>query len=760
MSAQRSQEPFLSDKHRTELHDESAIDPKVRAARRYETITRPTPGDSRSRERLEKLGFPEAAIDSNGKFPALLIPMYAPSGERVSYQLKPNVPWHNSEGKPQKYASPKRQPPKVDVHPSNRDKIKFGTEELWITEGIKKGDSLTSQGVCVATLTGVFNWRNRLATLGDWEDVLIKGRVVTVNFDHDALTNPNVLNAMHRCVNWLKHKGALKVYYLVTPGEYRGVKTKGADDYFAAGGTLEELVSHRTTIAPSILNATDTFSDARLAETIADEVLVDSYHWIASLGWQKWTGKVWADCSDVTVGESVRQYSLSRFAAAAAALQGPNGDPRAISGWQGMLSAGKERSVLSLARGIVERSITDLDADPDLLNAQNGVVDLATSELYPHDPSRLMTKIAGAEYRQGYEHRDWKQALQALPDEIRDWYQVRIGQAITGHMTPDDRLVIAQGGGSNGKSTVNIGTARAAGSYYLLVSDRVLLANPDQHPTELMDLKGVRYAVAEETPEARRLAVSRLKKTIGTPEITARKIHKDSVTFRATHSFFLSTNYRPMVEETDPGTWRRLCLVRFPFTFRPTQEDVITPDDLLGDPNLRARCEANPDVWAAALTWMVEGARKWYENDRIMPALPDRVEAETYAWREESDQVLCYIGERLKFDVEAVHKHVAAMDLLDDINAWLTARGHRPWSDKTLAARFGDHDAVTTRSVKKRKVRKSDAVSRPYTPPSYDSYQFSDPWRKDTRPGSEPLPATYAAWTGVRFATDEEETPF
>ena len=54
-----------------------------------------------------------------------------------------------------------------------------------------------------------------------------------------------------------------------------------------------------------------------------------------------------------------------------------------------MLSAGKERQVLSLAKGIVECSIHDLDADPDLLNVQNGVVDLTTGELYPERLAEL-----------------------------------------------------------------------------------------------------------------------------------------------------------------------------------------------------------------------------------------------------------------------------------------------------------------------------------------------------------------------------------
>jgi putative DNA primase/helicase len=223
------------------------------------------------------------------------------------------------------------------------------------------------------------------------------------------------------------------------------------------------------------------------------------------------------------------------------------------------------------------------------LNAPNGVVDLQTGELLPHDPALKMTKIAGADYIPGFTHPDWERALEAIPEDVRLWHQERLGQAVTGYMTPDDLLVVCHGGGENGKSTVNEATGRAAGSYFLMASDRLLLASPDQHPTELMDLLGVRYAVAEETPEARRLAVNRLKKTIGTPRITARKVHKDSVTFDATHSFFLSTNYRPMIEETDHGTWRRLALVSFPYTFRKRHQSLIGPNDRRGDPTLRVR---------------------------------------------------------------------------------------------------------------------------------------------------------------------------
>jgi P4 family phage/plasmid primase-like protien len=738
--------PFLLDPHRRELEQESAIDPAVIAERRYESIHRPSTGDKRSRERLQALQIPTWAIKEDSYFPGLLIPMHGPTGRKVSYQWKPRRPVPNRDGKPMKYASPRGQTSRIDVHPRNRDKIADPTVELWITEGVKKGDALTSRGVCTIAITGVFNWRSQNGSLGDWEDVALKGRDVTICFDSDARTNPNVLRAMIRLGNWLRSRGVKQVRYLIVPEETRGQKVKGADNFLAAGGTLEDLQAARTTRQPNVDTSDDTFTDARLAETIADDVLADQYHWVSNLGWQRWDGRLWVNCTDVTVGEAVRQYALDRFQDALSGLRaaaGQAGNTNAIDGWRGMLSVGRERAVLSLARGLVEVDVNELDADPDLLNAPNGVVDLQTGELLPHDPALKMTKITGADYVPGFTHPDWESALEAIPEDVRTWYQERLGQAITGYMTPDDLLIVCHGGGENGKSTVNEATGRAAGSYFLLASDRILLANPDQHPTELMDLQGVRYAVGEETPEARRLAVTRLKKTIGTPRITARKVHKDDVTFDATHSFFLSTNYRPMIEETDHGTWRRLALLSFPYTFRKRHEPLVGPDDRRGDPTLRVRVTTDPLVLMAVLAWMVDGARRWYANGKIMSELPKQLDDDTRAWRAEADQILSHIDDRLIFDP---NRHIMATDLLDDINQWLEARGHRKWSDKTLAARFGDHDEVARNRVKRDRVYHSSELSRP-------------PGRLDdvfdgTSAGA--VPARYWAWIGVRFATPDD----
>jgi Domain of unknown function (DUF3854) len=105
---------------------------------------------------------------------------------------------------------------------------------LWITEGVKKGDALTSRGLCVVSLAGVWNWRSTMGTLGDWEDVALKGRAIVICYDADAVTKPNVLRAMVRLGRWLEAKGTASVLYVIVPGAVDGVTTKGADDYLAA----------------------------------------------------------------------------------------------------------------------------------------------------------------------------------------------------------------------------------------------------------------------------------------------------------------------------------------------------------------------------------------------------------------------------------------------------------------------------------------------------------------------------------------------
>lgn len=695
---------MLLPQHDQEIHADSAITPEVSAARGYRSLTG-TPEDRRA---LEELGFKPFVWDRDDAYPGLLVPMHNSRGEQCGAQYKPAVPRtrvkENGERVAIKYETPTGAPLVVDVPAFTRGRLTLLDAPLWITEGMKKTDALCSAGRAALGLTGVFNWRSRMGALGDWEDIPLKERVVVLCFDADASENRNVQLAMTRLGAWLKSRGAARVHYVVTPGAVGTVPTKGVDDFFAAGGTLETLAAAQLDSPPGQGAVDAAFTDAFLSEELVSEALEGRFLWTSGLGWLAWNGRIWKRVADVAPLEAARQWASSRFDAVLEehkADKSRNFGPQ-ISGWRGVLSKSRISSLVAMSRGIhgVEADASEFDTDPDLLTVENGTIHLPTGALREHDPADRITKCAPTRYVPGYRHPTLDRALQALPPESRPYLKDRLGQAITGYMTPDHVMVVSYGGGANGKSTLadlmlcTIGESDGGG-YGVQISDRVLMANPSDHPTELMDLRGARYAVLEETPEARHLNVQRMKATVGTPRMKARHIRQDAVAWQSTHSLFVNTNHRPVVAETDHGTWRRLALLSYPYTFRKRADQVLKPNDRLGDPRLQY-AKDNPEVRTAMLAWLVEGAQGFYARGRMMLDPPARVEADTLAWRADSDQVIGFAGDCLEFDPEA---WTSTEDMLRAFNGWLESTGHRPWNAMTLGTRMVGHDVMTSNHV-------------------------------------------------------------
>lgn len=474
--------------------------------------------------------------------------------------------------------------------------------------------------------------------------------------------------------------------------------------------------------------------DNPLAVELA-EVLAGAWAFTEPTGLLRWTGKVWETSTAMGLVERVR-WELARIEleehAKALTWSDEKLRQQRLDKLRGLLSTKKARDVTALVTGILADAHLEPDMHPDLLNTQSGVVDLRTGELSPHDPALMLTRITGAAYVPGARSADWDAALEAIPKAVRPWLQVRLGQGITGHMTPDDKLLLLRGGGSNGKSTVIDGCNAAAGSYALTVPERLLMSNPGDHPTEMTTLMGARLALVEELPEGRNLNVKRLKDTVGTPTMTARKIGKDNTTWRSTHSLFLTTNYLPVVNETDAGTWRRLVLVKFPYKYLDADDPKRTKRDLIADPGIRARLGVPSE---AVLAWLIEGAVRWYAEG--MPETPKAVQRDTQEWRAEADPVLAYAAERLELDAGYA---IPTADLASDFNDWLRARGHKEWSQQLINARVAGHESMG--EVDRRRVKFSDKV-RPSRPPLT----------------VRPVPPNTVAWRGVRFRSTEPSVP-
>ena len=466
---------------------------------------------------------------------------------------------------------------------------------------------------------------------------------------------------------------------------------------------------------------TTSVKDVHIGARVAVEYLRGKFVAWGKNAWSKWDGKRWDRCTDTTVFEAVRLAVLdihrretekareahARATEAAHKEADPEKQQAAVRAANKALTdrmkelatlfnVGKLDAIRRVARGLVEVDQTEFDSHADLLNVGNGVVDLRTGELRPHDPKLMFTKVTPTNYVPGATHADWDKALTALPAEVADWMQVRFGQAATGYATPDDIVPFLHGGGGNGKSSVIDGVIGALGKvngFAVQISDKVLLGATGDHPTEFMNLKGARFAYIEELPEGDYLNAQRLKRIAGTAFITARYIGENNVTWEATHSVFVTTNYDVKIDAVDHGTWRRLALVNFPYKF-----DGSDPEHP-ADRTLRQRIQFGHDgQHEAVLAWLVEGAKRWYANGRIMPPAPEAVRRDTNEWKANANQAIRFLDEHFEL---APGYAVKSTDMYEDFKEWAEAHGIRKWGDQLFWSRVKQHDWFATGKVHK-----------------------------------------------------------
>ena len=292
--------------HRRMLLEESGISPAVVAERGYYSV--------KTKTELAKLGFSER----QRRTPALVVPMYSPAGELATHQIRPDSPRKNNAGKPIKYETPSRSPIRLDVHPSQTEHVRDGAVPLWVTEGVKKADSLVSRGQCVVALQGVWCWRKGNVPLPEWEEVRLSGRPVSVIFDSDVTTNPKVQAALESLVGFLRDRGArVRVVYLPdAPGGHR----QGVDDFFVAGGTFRELAAYAEE------GLKEEF--AEVGRSLAD-VRPERVEWFWPRRVPK--GKITVLDGDPDNGKSVLTTDLAARLTAGKSL--PDGTPTEAAGW-------------------------------------------------------------------------------------------------------------------------------------------------------------------------------------------------------------------------------------------------------------------------------------------------------------------------------------------------------------------------------------------------------------------------------------------
>jgi Domain of unknown function (DUF3854) len=236
--------PELLQPHRDLLHA-SGISDEVIKERGYESVF--------GKKRLIDASFSLAQQRPTG----ILIPLFAPDGSPAGWQYRPDTP-RIKDGKPLKYETPSGANIRLDVPPRCRPSLGNPSIDLWVTEGIKKGDALASHGLCAAAMLGVWGFKGKnndggITFLADFDNIALKGRRVVIAFDSDVSVKPEVKKAMERLGEHLRRKGANPHVVFLTQD---GVNKVGVDDYLLTHSIeeLQKLIEPLQTIIEAKIN--------------------------------------------------------------------------------------------------------------------------------------------------------------------------------------------------------------------------------------------------------------------------------------------------------------------------------------------------------------------------------------------------------------------------------------------------------------------------------------------------------------------------
>jgi len=347
-------------------------------------------------------------------------------------------------------------------------------------------------------------------------------------------------------------------------------------------------------------------------------------------------------------------------------------------------------AMLYLAASIPGMSVLadDLDANPYLLNCANGTLDLRTGDLKKPDPEDMITRVTPVPYDPDARSERWDSFLKtALPElEAREFAQLAAGYTAIGK-TGADVMLLIYGPTRTGKGTFQHALASALGEYALTAGLEDLSQRRESNAIrpELVRLRGTRMASIYETSANLKLSTGWVKTVTGGDPITARTLHQEPITFLPAFTIWLASNHAPKLPPDDAAVWERIRRLSF---------DTVIPEKDR-DPTLREEL-ADPKVGGpAVLAWIVDGCRKFLNQDRHVLTPPETVRRGTEQLRLGQDHLETFFEECLAFGRGAT---ITAKGLRPLYEGWCHEAGEEAMSAKAVGERLSDRGCVSKRT--------------------------------------------------------------
>jgi putative DNA primase/helicase len=541
---------------------------------------------------------PDYWTEANEYLPGLLIPWVAQDG-RTEYQIRPDNPPIDKDGRAVKYASRGRDDGYEPV--------------LWVAKrGTEDGVRLITEGTCqtlaaaihaddstwVLGMVGCRGWMSEGSPVVDLS--LVDGQDVVIALDADMWSNPNVWDAGELLQRALRMENASTIKFLKLPA---GKKT-GLDDVLGTrpegrrgsylGALVREAVAEKFPASRRPTKETVSVEGDGM-EFFGETGLLTKQ--LAETIYTRFPSALSAEGEVSIYKNGVFQLDKMAFIGVVSELLGD------------MFRPAHRSTVEEFTAGILYNAglILPEHTTKALLNVKNGMLDLMTGELLPHDPAHLSSvqiPVAWDSDAKCPRYEAW--VAESAPGQVDDLEET-VSLMLDPSQTPA-KAVFLFGESKSGKSTFlrimrsMAGEANtSAVSLHQLVDDRFAAAN----------LYGKILNVYGDLPAAHVEDISLFKVMTGEDLIPANRKHGKQFTFTNRALFAFSANELPTVGEASQAYTNRIKPFKFPNSFAGREDPRVEARILEELPGILVR-------WVKAYQRLMKRGRKLETDATVM----------------------------------------------------------------------------------------------------------------------------------------------
>lgn len=272
----------------------------------------------------------------------------------------------------------------------------------------------------------------------------------------------------------------------------------------------------------------------------------------------------------------------------------------------------------------------EMDIDPEHIALKNGqALNTTTCTVVPITPQMYFSQTTNIEYDPKAKAVRWKKFIKEIfPDpEVRTSIQTILGYLLLPG-NPEQKLILFQGDGANGKSVLLNVLNHIFGDTAVTLQSNIFASSAksagftSNHNADLAVARTALLVSTSETQDGDKMNEDVVKMMTGDEKLSARApFAVKAVTYVPRFTPILATNNLPIVKGSNSAIWRRILVLDFTAHFPEGARDVYLTKKLIAESS-------------GIFNWMLEGLKEYNTNGLN---LSDKIKNAADTYKDEND---------------------------------------------------------------------------------------------------------------------------